>query len=234
LEAAIEAFGPLRVDGQVALTDQLIGARAQYVAHRISVWDKAGGEGVRLKRLKEFCSLAVKMRRLFYRDGTEFCTSNIDPAFDFALPDLCRIGSERGSSQIWDHNFTLLRAALADLSKLGDRARERQFRKTHGGKRREGRSPKNDLIARLIDIYADLRRQNPDSGPAVAFNAQLKRFVRAGLAFTVSLPAAYTDTDGKPFLPHPASFLEADLHLPKRTSDRVIEGVFNRSPHFKT
>ena len=233
LEAVIAVFGPLPPDGQVSLANQLIGAREQYVLHRISVWDKAGGEGVRLKRLKEIGRVATQLLRLLHRERVDLKPWNLHTAITLALPALCQISSERRSRQVWDHNLTPLPAMLADLAKLGDQGgltREGQSPKTHGGKRREGRSPKNDLIDRLIGIYADLRRQYPDSGPAVTCNAPLKRFVRAGLAFTIRLPAPYTDIDGKPFWPHPASFLEADMHL---TSDKVIEGVFIRSPHFK-
>src|SRR5271155_657605 len=39
--AVLRAFGPLSINGQVELANRLIGARGQYLVHRISVRDRA-------------------------------------------------------------------------------------------------------------------------------------------------------------------------------------------------
>jgi hypothetical protein len=119
---------------------------------------------------------------------------------------------------------------LNDLAEFGaeaERVFPSKFPRQHGGSRREGSTPAVGLIEHLIEIYAAVRRQYPESGPALAFNARLKRFVRAGLAFAVSAPPEVIE-DGRRHQYFEARFLEKDLPDPSRITDHAIRGAFNR------
>jgi hypothetical protein len=224
-----EAFGPLPVEGQIDLANRLINARGQYVAHRIGVSDADSAARVRRKRLDEIGVAARRLLRLLHRDEAEPQPANLHPAITLALPDLCRLAAERGPQQIWDQGFIQLGAMLVDLVKVGEQAEAivpARFPKKHGGRRRDGPDPKSGLVERLIEIYENMRTRYPDSGPAPAFGAPIIKFVRAGLAFTVSAPPERSDSSGRPRQYAEVSFLESDL--PTRLTDKAIQGIFDR------
>ncbi len=231
--AVIEAFGPLPIDDQVELANRLIGARGQYLVHRMFECDSEAAQGGRRKRLEAIGKAAGRLLRLLHRDGADPQPWNAHPAATLALPELCRVASEHRPKQVWDppQGLSLLGAMLADLAKVGDQTEvifPSPFPKTRGGERRQGRTASADLVHRLIDIYDDVRARFPRSGPAPAFGRPLLQFVRAGLAFAVSPPPEFTDSDGRCYRPWEANFLEADLPETSRITDDAIRGIFDR------
>jgi hypothetical protein len=225
----IEAFGSLPIDAQVDLANRLIGARGQYLCHRLWDCDSEAAQGVRRKRLEDIGRAAGRLLRLLHRDRVDTQSWNLHPAITLALPQLFRIASERRPSQIWDQGLSRLGAMLADLAKVGAQAGaifESPFPKTRGGERRQGRTAAADLVHRLIEIYGDIRARFPGSGPALEFGHPLLQFVRAALTFAVSAPREVTDSDGTYYRPFEANFLETDL--PSRITDNAIRGIFDR------
>jgi hypothetical protein len=227
--AVVEAFGPLPEEAQVDLANRLILARGQYVAHRMSVCDSQSGQGVRRKRLEELGAAAKRLRRLLHRDGADPKPWNLHPAISLALPRLFEISAEHRSDQIWaDQGLTRFAAMLTDLAEVGTEAETifpAQFPSNHGGRRRKGSMPETGLIENLIVIYAAMQAK---SGPEPKFDAQLKRFVRMGLAFAVSSPPEIVDSEGRRYQLFEARFLETDLPEPSRITDEAIRGVFDR------
>jgi hypothetical protein len=116
---------------------------------------------------------------------------------------------------------------LAGLAEVGAQAETiflAGFPKKHGGSRREGPTPATGLVEQLIEIYRAMRAQYPCSGPRPVFGKPLVKFVRAGLAFAVSIRTVWLDDSGR--LSLDAALIEADL--PTRVTDAAIRGVFQR------
>jgi hypothetical protein len=229
--AVVEAFGTLPINGQVELANRLIGARGAYVVHRGFLCDSERAQGVRRKRLEEIGIAADRLLRLLHRDEAEPQPWNLHPAITLSLPQLVRIASEHRPNQIWDQGLSRLAAMLTDLAKVGAQAGSifpGQFPKQHGGARREGHSPATGLVEQLIEVYAAMRTQYPRSGPVLAFDASLKGFVRAGLAFAVSPPPEVTDSDARRYRSLEANLLETDLPETSRITDDAIRAIFDR------
>jgi hypothetical protein len=229
--AVIDAFGPLPSDGQVELVNRLIGARGEYISHRMWKCDTGMRPGVRRKRLNEIGTTAGRLLRLLHRDGADPQPWNLHPAATLALPRLCRIASEHRPNQIWDppQGLSLLGAMLADLAEVGaqaDAVFEAPSPKAHGGERRQGHEPTTGLVHRLIEVYEGMRVRFPDSGPALAFGRPLLQFVRAALTFAVTAPREITDSDGRRYRSFEVNFLETDL--PSRITDDAIRGILDR------
>jgi hypothetical protein len=223
--AVIEAFGPLPIDGQVKIATRLVGARGQYLVDRMWVCDGEIREGVCRKRLNDIGVVARRLLRLLHRDELDHQPGNLHPAITLALPRLFQFRSDR----IWDHGLGQLGAMLADLARAGAQADEvfpAKIPKQRGGKHREGPTPATGLIGQLIEIYQSIRDEYPESGPAPAFDASLRRFVRAGLDFAVSEPPETIDPDGQRWQLAEVKFLETDL--PTRVTADMIRGVFDR------
>jgi hypothetical protein len=231
--AVIEAFRQLPIEGQVELANRLIGARGQYLAHRMYDCDPEAAQGVCRKRLGEIGKAADKLVRLLHRHKAAPQPWNLHPAITLALPQLYRIAADNHPNQVRDPPqwLSLLEAMLTDLTQVGANPEaifSLQFPKTRGGKRRQGRTAATDLTHQLIDIYCDLRARFPKSGPAPAFGSPLVTYVRAGLAFTVSMPPEMMGPDGKRYRLKEATFLKTDLAKDSAITDRAIRGIFDR------
>jgi hypothetical protein len=232
--AVTQAFRPLPIHGQVELAHRLIGARGQYLAHRMWECDSESAQGVRRKRLKDIGKAAGRLLQLLHRNKTDPQPWNLHPAATLALPELCRAASEgQRSPETWDppRGLNLLGAMLSDLSKVGAQAEiifPSRFPKERGGSRREGPTPVTGLVERLVDIYGEMRAQYPKSGPAPAFDASLKEFVRAALRFLVSAPPEFTDYNGQRYRLLDANFLQTDLPETSRITDDAIREIFAR------
>jgi hypothetical protein len=229
----IEAFGPLPIDGQVELANRLIGARGQYLVHRMWVCDSESRQAVQRRRLEEIGTAADRLLQLLHRDGADLQPWNLHPAVTLALPQLCRTASEHRTNQVWDppQGPSLLGTMLADLVEVGTQAEtsfQARFPKNHGGRRREGPNPATGLVEQLIEIYGAMRARYPESGPVLAFDARLKQFVRAGLAFTVNPAPEFADSDERRYRSFEARLLETDLPKTSRITDNAIRGIFNR------
>lgn len=231
--AVIEAFGRLPIYGQVELASRLIDARGQYIAHRMSDSDGELAQGVCQRRLGQIGKAAEKLARLLHRHKAAPQPWNLHPAITLALPRLCRVAAENHPNQIWDppQGLSLLEAMLIDLAQVGadpEAVFPSQFPKTRGGERRQGPTAATALVHQLIEIYDDMRARFPRSGPSPAFGPRLKKFVRAGLAFTVSMPPEMSDSEGMRRQLKEVTFLEPDLPENSRITDSAIRGVFDR------
>jgi hypothetical protein len=230
--AVVEALGLLPIEGQVELANRLIGARSQYVVHRMSVCDGDCPQGLRCERLGEIGDVAARLLRLLHRNGTDPRPWNLHPAITLALPRLFEISLKHRSGQIWgDQGLTRLEAMLTDLVGAGAEAETifpAESPRQHGGSRRAGPTPATGLVADLIAIYAEVRAKYPKSGPEPAFDAHLKGFVRAALAFVVGRPPEFMGTDRRRYSFFEARFLETDLSKESRTTDDMIRGIFYR------
>jgi len=227
----IQGFGSLPNEGQLQLANQLIEAREQYVYHVISLAHDTTRPSHLRNRLQAIGSTAEQLLRLLHRDGAEPAPWNTHHVITGALPELCRIGTERRPNQIWDppQGVSLLGAMLGDLVEAGataDAIYPVRHPERHGGNRKRGLSnPASNLIERLIDIYAELREMYPGSGPPPAVGKPLIQFVRAGLTFAVSIRKS---PDGSKRPSFEAAFMDPDLPKETRTTDDAIRGIFQR------
>ena len=185
----------------------------------------------RRERLSEIGSAAGRLLRLLHRDGLDAQPWNLHPAITLALPHLCQLAAERSPDQSWDGALSRLEEMLADLEKVGIQTETvfpRPFPKKHGGRRREGHNPATGLVERLIEIYENIRSRYPESGPVPAYGVPLIQFVRAGLAFAVSPPAEFADSEGRRYQLFEVRYLETDLAKDSRITDNAIRGIFDR------
>jgi hypothetical protein len=231
--AVIEAFGPLPIDGQVELATRLIGARGQYLAHRMYDCDTELAQAVLRKRLGSIGKAADKLVRLLHRHEAAPQPWNLHPAITLALPQLCRVAAGNHPNHVWDppQGLSLLEAMLTDLAQVGADPQAifpSRFPKTRGGERRQGRTAATDLLDQLIEIYVDLRARFPKGGPAPGFGPRLVTFVRASRAFAVSAPPEMMGPDGKRYQLREAMFLKTDLVKDSTITDDAIRGVFDR------
>ncbi len=229
--AVIEALGTLPTEEQVDLVNRLINARGEYLAHRMWVCDRESQQGVRRERLNEIGSAAGRLLRLLHRDGAKPESWNLHPAITLALPHLCQLAAERDQDQSWDRALSQIEVLLADLEKVGLKSETvfpRPFPKKHGGPRREGHKPETGLVERLIEIYENIRARYPESGPVPAYGAPLIQFLRAGLAFAVSVPPESIDSNGRRWQLTEVRFLETDLPKETRVTDNAIRGIWDR------
>jgi hypothetical protein len=233
--AVIEGFGLLPSEGQVELVNRLIGARGQYICHRMSECDATTRQAVLRGRLKDIGSVADRLLQLLHRDGAEPQPWNLHPAVTLALPQLCRTALGHRPNQNRDHplqRLSLLGRMLADLAEVGDKAEaifEPRFPKKHGGKRREGFNAATGLVDQLIEIYEVMRARFPESGSPPSFGEPLVKFVRAGLALATTTRTIWLGGTGRPSFE--SAFIEADLPKPTRITDAAIRGAFQRRMH---
>jgi hypothetical protein len=230
-EAVIEAFGPLPIEGRVELAQRVLDARSQYLAHRMWVCDKDNRPAVLRSRLNDIGCAANHLLRLLHRDDREPQPWNAHPAAALALPHLCRASSAQSPRQVWDppQGLRLLGDMLADLAKAGAQADEifpARFEKKRGCERRKGPTPATALVERLIDIYATMRAQYPQSGDPPSFGASLIKYVRVGLTFATSSRPVWVDGIWRPSFE--AAYMEHDLPKPSRLTNAAIRGVLQR------
>jgi hypothetical protein len=109
-------------------------------------------------------------------------------------------------------NLILLLSDLAEAAEQCALETGRQYVHSHGGNRRKNLiTAEVELVQGLIESYAELRNRFPNSGPQLAFDQPLLKFVRAALKLVSA-----------------SHFV--DLNLPKTTriTDAAIRGAFNR------
>ena len=111
--------------------------------------------------------------------------------------------------------LTSLIMLLSDLVEAAERCALEigtQYRKGQGGKRRAGHTAEVELIRAIIASYAELRNRFPNSGPPLAFDKTLRKFIRLVLKLVVSA----------------SRFVDTHLPEPSRITDDAIRPAFNR------
>ena len=134
------------------------------------------------------------------------------------LPGLYRVGVERrptATASAVERLSTLI-VLLSDLVEAADQCALKigtQYRQGRGGDRRKGQITADvELVQGVIETYVQLRKRFPSSGPPVAFDKRLRKFVRSAFELAVSA----------------SRFVDSDLLKPSRITDAAIRDVFNR------
>jgi hypothetical protein len=237
-EPVVVTFGCLTDDGQLELANRLISARLNYAVHRR--FEQGGDQPAELRtHLKKIGAAATRLLALLHRDGKRppvesagqlWCLHQV---IGRTLPTLHQVAENRAPERVLvepHHRLRILAATLVDLiavAELCDTIIEPRFPESHGGKRRAGVTAKSGLIEALITAYAALRERFPQSGPALGRDADLKQFVRAGLAFAVTYRPIF-DSDGRQYTSPEAEFIDVDLPKCSHTTDDAIDAIFDR------
>jgi hypothetical protein len=232
---ALAAFGPLPEDGQLELVNRLVDARAVYALNRRHELDRDDRPSRHRERLAEIGAGASRLLRLQHRDGVEPQPWYLHPAIEIAFPALYRVARSRRPTKIesWKpgERLGILAEILGDLVALSDqaiRASEDDFSNTRGGKRRQGPKATAELVQALMETYAALRMRWPESGPRLAFDKALRRFLRVGLEFAVSYAPISDPNGGVLSEQWEATVIDAELAKPTRTTDAALRGIYQR------
>jgi hypothetical protein len=144
-------------------------------------------------------------------------TVTIHPTANLLLTWLYRVAVERrpatanvgaGERLI---NLILLLSDLAEAVEQCELETGRQYVHSRGGNRRKNLvTAEVELVQGLIESYAELRNRFPNSGPQLAFDQPLRKFVGSALRLVASA----------------SRFV--DPNLPTRITDAAIRGAFNR------
>lgn len=239
-EKVVEAFGPLTDDGQLELANRLIRARLDYAPHR-RVEDGDDQPAELRRHLKKIGTAAARLLALLHHDGKTPSVESVGQLWSLhqvigrMLPIFHQVAENRLQGQELaepHHRLRVLAETLVDLIAVAERPDaviQAQFAGSRGGTRREGPTAKTRLIEALITAYASLRERFPESGPAPGRNTALRQFVRSGLRFAVSYRPR-SDSCGRQYTAPEAEFIDADLANRTRTTDDVIDGIFDRWP----
>jgi hypothetical protein len=106
-----------------------------------------------------------------------------------------------------DERLTTLILLLSDLVEAAERCALET-----GTQYRKQITAKVELMQAIIASYAELRNRFPSSGPPLAFDKRLRKFVRSGLKLVASA----------------SRFVDSDLPKPTQITDAAIRGAFNR------
>jgi hypothetical protein len=236
-EKVLLAFGDLSEGGQHELATRLIRASGVYRL-RISIteqgfpnehqtWEQLKGISVSAKRLLKLLGItdpksvakAVTLADLGSIKFHPVTTTSI-------LTGLYRVAVERRPQievDAWDRLKELL-VLLSDLVAITAHVED-------APKKPKGKGAKGELIDELIEIYDELRRRFPDSGPKPGFGGPLIRFIRACLQFAIST-VVVTGSNGAKHQ------LDQWAVGPKVSPDRIVDvgdvsdgairGAFNR------
>ena len=231
--AALAAFGPLPEAGQLELVNRLVEARAVYAFNRRHELDCNDRPSRRRDRLAEIGAAASRLLRLLHPDGVEPRPWYLHHALDF--PAVYRVARERRPTKIasWEpgERLGMLVEILDDLVALSDQAlrvSEDSFSNARGGARRQGPKATAELVQALMETYAALRMRWPESGPRLAFDKALRRFLRVGLEFAVSYAPISDPNGGVLSEQWEATVIDAELAKPTRTTDAALRGIYQR------
>jgi hypothetical protein len=218
----LSAFGRLPEDGKRELVERMAGAVGTY-RFRIDA-EKTLPQPAKQRELLESISGAASrlLKRMGFSDAQvvdiarhrRVMTS--DPATSLLLVQLYAVGTERRPATATpdaDELFATLVLLLSDLAeaakrsarKVSEQSPRRGKARGKGGKSRAGPIAAGELIGRIIETYATMRKRFPKSGPPLSYDHSLRQFVRAGLALA-----------------------DPDLSKPSLKTDEAIRGVLNR------
>jgi hypothetical protein len=146
-------------------------------------------------------------------------------ALDF--PALYRVARERRPTKIasWEpgERLGMLVEILGDLVALSDQS---SFSNARGGARRQGPKARGELVEALMEAYAALRMRWPKSGPRLAFDGALRRFLRGGLEFAVSYPPILIG--GELTEQWETTVIDTELAKPTTTTDAALRAMYQR------
>jgi hypothetical protein len=222
--AMLGAFGPLPEEGQYELALRIMNASGIYWLRK-SVEKQLAPKHTQQKHLN---SISTSARRLLALLGVNEPKSvaggvrrgSLHPtATTSLLMGLYRVAIERRPATATasaDERLTTLILLLSDLVEAAERCALEtgtQYRKGRGGQRRAGQiTAEVELMQAIIESYAELRKRFPNSGPQLAFDEGLRKFLRSGLKLVASA----------------SRFVDSDLPKPSRITDAAIRGAFVR------
>jgi hypothetical protein len=187
---AIENGGSVPQHVRRWIAEQLVGAGTRYQlrAQAKSARSKPAQE---IQRLEVIAASSTKLLKLLGSKHAAALAKGWPPGglpspLSLLLPDLQMVAKERRESAATMDAFgrakTLL-ILLSDLTEASRRAGKRYCAATcrgRGGARREPQALAG-LVFDILDIYADVRKRCPKSGPQPGYGGPLVRFVRACL-----------------------------------------------------
>ena len=202
LEAAVEAFGPLAVQGKQSLLNKIVEKILIYRS-RESDWEQhlSPSPGERAKFLGDVSKAATRLLKVFGIADRNAIT-NVGAGMEKTagirstglrpevttdlLVGLQRVSEARrpvtailGATERMDALLVL----LSDLVEAADLAHGRVeiVPSKWGGSRRE-EEPIGALLQDFLQIYVDMRKFDSRSGPAIGFGGPLLRFVSMAVA----------------------------------------------------
>jgi hypothetical protein len=236
----LNAFGPLPDQGQLDLAKQLVAAVGVYRLEISMTEPRPAEESARLTRIAQ--SAGRLLKQLGVDDPHALTT---DPAkaqlhswgAGWLTAELYKVAMEGPATAVPPaaERWTSLLLLLSDLKVAADRCASMASQwsprgsgiRRRGGRSRAGPDKKGRLLAGLFETYAALRRQFPSSGPKLACDEKLKKFVRAGLALAASSAPPFRGVSGKNYeLADKAT--GSDLSKASVTTDDAIRRAFDR------
>jgi hypothetical protein len=228
-DEVLSAFGQLPESAQCELTTRLIRASGSY-GLRIFIENQGlPGEREKREQLQKICASAKALLKLLGVSEPEKLALGLGsiPLHSVATTDivtgLYRIAVERrpleGAVDAWER-LNALFVLLSDLVAITAHVEL-------GPKKPKGRGAKGELIYEIIEIYGELRRRFPNSGPKPGFGGPLKTFVRASSQFAISA-AGITRSNGAKYQRADQWAVDRDLASLGRITDGSIRGAFRR------
>lgn len=236
-EKVLLAFGDLPESRQRELATRLIHASGIYRL-RISIEEQGfPSEYQKREQLKSISVSATRLLKLLGVTDPKSVAKAVTLA-DLAaikfhavtttsiLTGLYRVAVERRPQIEVDASDRLkeLLVLLSDLAAITAHVED-------APKKPKGKGAKGELIYELIEIYAELRRLFPDSGPKPGFGGPLNRFIRACLQFAITR-VVVTDSTGAKYQLDPRAVgpkVPPDrINIVDDVSDDVIRGAFTQ------
>jgi hypothetical protein len=237
----LRVFGHLPKAGQYELAVCLGKASGAYRLRKL-VEKQQRGLPNRVKHLNRISASAKRVVNLLgINDANSVAADvspwSIHPIVPYLVTRLYSVAVERrpATARVGaDERMASLILLLSDLVEAAKRSALEtgaEYRPGHGGKRRAGPTAEVGLVQAIIEAYAELRRRFPNSGPQLAFDQRLKKFIRLGLKLAVT--SAYVvrvDAKGKRRRHRPPEMAVVDPRLPteSRTTDDAIRGAYER------
>ncbi len=239
-EKVLLAFGDLPEGGQRELATRLIRASGIYRL-RISVEERGfPSEHQKWEQLKSISGSAKRLLKLLVIGKPKDLALGVVPVLSLPLHSvtttdlvtrLYRVAVERRPQievDAWDRLKELL-VLLSDLVAITAHVEDTR-------KKQKGKGAKGELLYEIIEIYAELRRRFPDSGPKPGFGGPMNRFIRACLQFAISTVVITHSNGAKRQLDQwavgpkvsPDRIIDVSGEVTKDVSDDVIRGAFTQ------
>lgn len=231
--AMLRIFGHLPEGGQYELAGSLIRAAQVYRLRKLVEKQQ------HVPNRKHLHSINTSARRILKLLGVDDAKSvkdgvprgSMPPTATYLLIQLYSVGVERRRATAHVDADERMRNLILLLSDLVEAAEQLTCKVSHGGPRRAGPTAEVELYQAIIASYDGLRRQFPSSGPQLAFDQRLKKFIRLGLRLAVtSTFVVGFDAEQKPHRHQPPEMAAVDASLSKesRTTDDALRGAYER------
>jgi hypothetical protein len=235
LTAMLSLFGHLPKGGQYELAVRIINASQAYRLRKLVEKRRHGLPN----RVRQLNSISTSARRVLKLLGVKDANSvaegvlrgSIHPTATSLLTQLYSVAVERRPATASLGAEERMTSLILLLSDLVEAAMQLARKVGHGGERRAGPTAEVELCQAIIASYDKVHQLFPNSGPQLAFDPRLKKFIRLGLKLAVtSTFVARIDAKGKRRRHRPAEMAAVDPRLPteSRTTDLALRGAYER------